>query len=86
MKWVGEDMGFKAQSHESPHTKLQLARPSLAQGCHLVPELAETPEREAQIFFHPASSSWAFVAVAGSRGGPLKGPQLCAGSMWLCQV
>lgn len=42
MKWVGEDMGFKAQSHESPHTKLQLARPSLAQGCHLVSELANT--------------------------------------------
>lgn len=38
-------MGWEAQSHESPHTKLQLARPCLAQGCHLASELAETPER-----------------------------------------
>lgn len=86
MKWVGEDMDFKAQSHESPHTKLQLARPSLAQGCHLASELAESPEREAQMSLHPDGSSRAFVAVAGSRGCALEGPQLRAGSMWLCQV
>lgn len=34
----------------------------------------------------PASSSWTFVAVADSRGGLLEGPELWAGSMWLCQV
>lgn len=79
-------MGREAQSRESPHTKLQLARPSLAQGYHLASELAEAPEREAQMSLHPASSSWAFVPVTGSRGFSLEGPQLCPGSTWLRQV